>query len=287
MALDSPYNARLVDALRGDYQHRLEPNFAARASHALHEYLPGLDVYYPLAEIRDGGVAGWYSPDRGDGGMNLSLGGEGAQPEVGIETGGLFARTYFNSVGGAYLYRADNPLFEFAANYTTAADVGLTIGAWVKLSSNQANQAIISKYTTVGNQRSYLLRVLNTGIATFLISDNGVATYSVNATTYNAAHGAVWDKWVFVVGRYTNFGARAISIAVNNYWDTNAVGIPGTIFNGTAQFEIGSSVSGSTWFAQGYISNAWKCRMYLPNRIVQYAYEQQRAMYNQLTEMGP
>lgn len=116
----------------------------------------------------------------------------------------------------------------------------LTLGCWCWLDTIAPanNMTLLSKYTTTGNQRAFILYYdIGTSRFRFIISTDGINNVVVTSTVVPAV-----NTWYKVVGRFTP--SNLLSIYVDDVVTNNAVGIPATIFNSSANFLAGSYNAG-------------------------------------------
>jgi hypothetical protein len=76
---------------------------------------------------------------------------------------------------------------------------GLTVGGWARRDAIDVYHTIISKYTSTGSQREFILRFRNTNVLMALVSANGSALTEINHNTFGVTSA---DKWYFCVVRY-------------------------------------------------------------------------------------
>lgn len=221
----------LINLLRSEYKALFSPSSAWGDIASNHLLLHGLRGFWPMS-----------SRDEADNVIDLSgqgrtLTNNSATPFI---LDGL--RTYANLDGAAdYLSRADEAGLEPGA--------GLTLGCWVWVDAAGAD-GVIGKWNTVGNQRSYLLRLTATPTFEFVVSSNGTAETSV------ASAAVTTGRWYFVAGRYRP--STEIALFVNRTKTVNTTSIPAAIFDSTAAFEIGAH-SGANNFLDGRVSLPWLC----------------------------
>ena len=150
-------NNEQVNLLRADFQARYEPNFAWKSAVSSILALPGLRACWPMSSVdyatasqaRDVAGGGYHL-----GNVNSSLFGYAANTLIPCVT--------FNGTT-QYLTRADGGAGNWAditgtEAYIAAGQRGLTLGAWVYLSSfTPVVNAVIAKVVLAGNQLSYML----------------------------------------------------------------------------------------------------------------------------------
>lgn len=129
------------------------------------------------------------------------------------------------------------------ASITDAAQTGLdltgdlSIEAWVKLESYTAG-AIVSKYQTSGNQRSYILETTSSGTINARFSDDGTSTNSATHTTYQSLP---LNKWVHIAMTYdasTNTPVFYID-GVSVPFDSSTLGTVNSVYDSTTPITIG------------------------------------------------
>lgn len=142
--------------------------------------------------------------------------------------------------GGTFtaLSRADNADL-------SGGDTDFTVGGWMYLDS-LTNMVLASKYNTSGNQREYLLFYNQSDHATnnrfsWIVSSNGSAITTLDANNFGAASASTW---YFVVAWHDSVNNQ-IGISVNN-GTPNTSAYSSGVFDGTASFEIGRLLFGTT-----------------------------------------
>ena len=165
---------------------------------------------------------------------------------VPFASAGLMTYADFTPGSNHYFSRAD----EAGLSITGA----LTVGGWFWLDTlaSGADQGLIGKYDTAGNDRSYQLRFLDaTNLFIFVVSVDGTATTIVTFPT-----SPVINTWYHVVGRYTP--STTIDIYVNGVKATNAVAIPAALDDNVSAFEIGAMSAGGARL-DGRASHCFLC----------------------------
>lgn len=137
--------------------------------------------------------------------------------------------------------------YAFAVDSASLSITGdMTIECWVKLESSPSsgNQyTFISKYITTGNQRSYSFGYYNNGGTPEIgltISSDGSGTTVNKAIPYTLSTGV----WTHVVATY-DASAGSMEIFVNGLSIGTNTGLPTSIYNSTAIFQIGIENTGS------------------------------------------
>lgn len=157
---------------------------------------------------------------------------------------------------------------------------GLTMGGWFfNNSTAPANfKGLMSKWQdAVGNQRSYLLAQNTNGHFQAYISGNGTTQFSVDEGVIPAS------SWHFVVMRYT----ASAELAIFDNWDgvtgakvVNTTSIPASLFNSTAEFEIGAyDAATATSFFAGFYSLAFLCCAALTDTLLARLFTRMRPFF--------
>lgn len=158
-------------------------------------------------------------------------------------------------------------------SYVASAARGLTLGGWFWLDNLTAQRGFISKYNIDAvNERAYILYYdLAANRLQFIISTDGIAATIVAATDAPSA-----TTWYFVVGRFTP--STEIKIWTNAATNTNTVGIPASIFNSNANFEIGSYSVGTNNL-DGRATLCFLCAAALSDGQISSAFQQTRGAF--------
>ncbi|MCK5612722.1 LamG domain-containing protein [Candidatus Pacearchaeota archaeon] len=133
----------------------------------------------------------------------------------------------------------------------SGADQALTLAAWIKYEANpDSDDAIINKYYVVGNERQYKISFRNSDSAVVgYISNDGTAfSKAIGGTDINDTN------WHHVALVYNDIDIR---IYLDGSLDSNGADNPKAhttgIYNGTAQFNVGSNVDASAEYFDGLI----------------------------------
>ena len=268
MAFKQDRNDELMDALRAEVQFRYEPQFAWKSAVSQFLTLPALRAFWPMSAVLyqnpqalDMAPAAYHLTNN-----NVSLFGyDNLAPYV-----------EFDGVD-QYLSRADGGAANWAditgtELYIEPKQGGLMIGGWFWADSLAADASIIGKYNTVGNQRAYEIRVLNTGALLCTVSVDGAALTSVTSTNSIST-----GEWFFAVLRFDP--STEVATFLNNTKTTNVAAIPASIFDSTASFIVGARNNGVAALFNGRASMCFLCAAALSDAIVGQAFQQSRAMY--------
>lgn len=232
----------------------------------------GLRGLYPMASALGGGSAG-DAVDLSGNGLPLTYNGN---PTYNYDE--FVPYISFDGTGD-FLDHTDtgaNDPFDILGTetYIASAVRGLTFGGWFRTAdvTPAANNALIGKWLAAGNQQSYEIRLLTTGVLRGLVSIDGAATTTIDSTETISN-----DVW-FNVALRLDPGNTDLSIFVNGEEDVNAAA-PASIFGSSADFAIGGS-SGGLNLLTGDASKCWVCAAALHARQIRGAFEQAKKLYN-------
>jgi len=153
-------------------------------------------------------------------------------------------------IGNARTFNGSNQSFTAASSSVfNFGDTDFTIACWVNLSSVAAQSMLVTKFSTVSNQRQYALyynRV--TGRMSFLVNSSGASAQNVtiNADTFGAI---ATSTWYYVVAWHDSVDNQ-IGISVNGVENTQSYSLG--LFQSTASFRIGGRAD-SVEFTNGSI----------------------------------
>ena len=258
-------NAEIVDVLSADFQLRYEPNFACANAISIGKMLPGLRGFWAMSATASTGEA----RDMSDQDMHLTYAGN---PTYGYQ--GLAPYITFDGTGD-YLSRSDTANLDITGTETIYAPNvrGLTLGGWFYRSAAGVEQGLMSKWNTVlTNQRSYMLYLNASNQILFSISTDGTTVVSVTHTETIAT-----NQWTFIAGRFKP--GSELKIWKNLTARTNTTGIPASIFNSTANFNVGAYANGSLGLFTGRASLCFLSAMYLNDYFITNFYHQTRALF--------
>ncbi|KKM02127.1 hypothetical protein LCGC14_1787550 [marine sediment metagenome] len=256
-------NSAMVELLRPDFQARNEPNFAWKSACSVFQALTGLRGSWPLSSFNEAGNA----YDMSEQGRVLTYNGN---PVYNYE--GLIPYLDFDGTGD-FLSRADEAGLDIIGTETfvAAAARGLTIGGWFAFDNLTREEALIGKWNTTGNQRSYILEKMATDFVRFAVSVDGTAETVVNDTV-----AVTTTDWFFAVGRFDP--SAAMTLFINGRTIVGGAG-PATINNSNAQLNIGAHNNGAASLLDGKASMNFLCAAQLSNTIIDAMFEQTRSMY--------
>jgi len=191
-------------------------------------------------------------------------------------TSGLNTYADFTRSESHYLTRADEQ--------GLSIEYDLTLGCWVyfDLQSIGRTTGIMGKWVSNGNQCSYALYKTDNDVFAFSVSNNGSNILSISDTGLNFK----MSQWFYVVGRFTP--SSEMSLFVNGIWYKyrSINGVPASIFNSSADFEIG--IFNQANYLDGRISQAFICAYSVPDVFVCAMFSHTRALYmNRLLYSNP
>lgn len=148
-------------------------------------------------------------------------------------TGIISTAALFTSVNNESLSEADS-------TDISVADIDFSCVAWVKFTTVAASQDIVSHYSATGNQRSWVMRYnASTGKGSFIVSNNGTATVTLEATAFGNLTTATWYM-IFVSHDSVN---NLLIISINDSTRATVSHTTG-VFDSSAAFRIGENAGG-------------------------------------------
>jgi hypothetical protein len=180
---------------------------------------------------------------------------------------------YLTAASSQRLYRSDEAALDIIGTeaYVASGWRGLTMGAWVHPVSSPTDMHVMGKWLVAGSQRSYNLRTNASAQPAVYISTDGSSSAIQAHTTALAA-----DQWDFVCARFDP--STNVTIWLNDSKVENTTGIPATINNSTADFEIGSFNGGDGYF-DGRISLAFLCAAAASDAAIRRLYYRTRPLF--------
>lgn len=258
-----------LDGLTRRVDSLIKPETASAADYtkvaALYQSLPCLR-FLGLGGLGSGGE--WR--DASNNGMSLTYNGN---PVMSYTTQGA-PYFYYDGVGDFHSH-ADDAHFDITGTDTVVAAAvrGMTCGAWVYFQNGTgSSEWILSKYLTTGNQRSYALRRAIGGVLQAYVSTDGTAL--VNVVSVGTLSQAVW---YFVAMRF--MPSATLDNWLNDTKATQAAGVPASIFNGTAVFEVNGINAGGTELMTGRVGFPFVCACALSDAIIGQLYQSSRGLF--------
>jgi len=181
---------------------------------------------------------------------------------------------------GDYLSRADETDLDILGNeaINAAAVQGLTFGCWANADAVAPSSfdGLIGKHLTTGNQRSYCIHCFDANSKPYIaISSDGTAAAEIYAqSTAVAPTAGIWYFWVarFLPSTELAFFENGVNVK------STVAGVPATLFNSTAAFEIGRrNVAGSEF--TGNVSLAFLSHQVFSNALINAMFQQSRILF--------
>lgn len=227
--------------------------------------LPGLVGFWPMSSVqRSTGNA----YDLSGQGRTLTYTGN----PVFTYYNGLVPYIIFDGTGD-YLSRTDETDLDITGTETifTSGAAGLTMGGWFWIDTTGTEMAFMGKYTTTGNQRSYILYKSTGGTVDAIVSSDG------STSTITTGSAVTIDTWYFAVVRF--IPSTSVDIFVNATKSTNTTSIPASIFNSTAPFQIGALNAGGADLLSGQASLCFLCANALGDDLISSLFQSSRVLF--------
>lgn len=258
---NDPIMEQVNSLFRRTYSH----TWAWADVHAAWSMLTALRGFWPMSTV----PASANALDHSHNGMNMTA----INTPIFARSGNtLIPYLCVASSGPSYQGRADGPLSRILGNegYVSSTWQGMTLGGWFCFNNAYSSpETMISKWNVAGGQLSYILQRTAGNLATFGINNGGVVSVS-SVTTLNTA------GWNFIVGRFTP--SLEVAIFIDEAKWTNAVGVPATIGNSTANFELGAAQG--TQVMTGGIALPFLCASALPDSTIYAMWHISRALFS-------
>ncbi len=159
-------------------------------------------------------------------------------------------------------------------SYVYSARRGLTLGCWFYPTIVDATaRHLVGKFTTTGNQRSYVLRIISTNKLAFSLSADGTSTL----TTVTSDVTISTNQWYFAVGQFTP--STEMRLFLNGTWYSNTTSIPASIFDSTAKFTVGAGNDGTNNFFGGDIRNVFVCAGQFSQSVIEDYYNNVKSFF--------
>ena len=231
---------------------------------SLYQNIPGLVGFWPMSSVqRSTGNAYDLS------GQNRTLTYNG-NPTYNFD--GLVPYIAFDGTGD-YLSRADETDLDILGTETiyNSAIRGLTVGGWFWFNDINVSRMLISKRAAAGNASWNMRRAAGSHKIDFRISTDGTAFHVITHSTIISA-----NKWYFCVGRFEpSIGTSTI---INADIETNSTATPASIFNSSANLEIGAFF-GSTQVMNGRATLCFLSANALSDTIITNLFQQTRRLF--------
>lgn len=208
-------------------------DLASRYAGAISTFLalPGLRGFWPMSYSSIGDA--WDQSNNGAG-RYLTYTGNATYNYTGLIS-------YIDMDNNDYLTRPDEVGLDITGTETYVANPGLTMGGWFQSNEQAAFGGYIGKWTTTGNQRSYLIFQTNDSppIIRAVMSNAGAAT---EATALGSA--ITLNTWFFAAARFTP--STELKLWINKSTTSDTTAVPASIFNSSAPFQVGAYNAGAT-----------------------------------------
>lgn len=175
---------------------------------------------------------------------------------------------------GDFLLRADETDLDVLGTETinAAAVRGATFGGWF-WADVLATSVLIGKWTTAGNQRSYMEYITGAGgTITGAVSTNGIAVL-----TQASSNAIVVGSWFFAVTRFVP--STTLDIYLNNTKTTLAAGVPASIFNSTAGLIVGANEAGASALLDGRATLCFLSHQIFSDALINAMFQQSRILF--------
>lgn len=173
---------------------------------------------------------------------------------------------------GDYLSRTDETDLDVLGTETifAAATRGLTMGGWFYSTGANPIEYVMAKWLTTGNQMSY--RINRAGGKWF-------GSITTDGSTIKAVTGgdSTANQWYGLIMRFVP--STTLDLWCNGTKYTQAVGIPASIFNSTAQLLIGRDEGGTYPLFTGRSTLNFLCASALPDSLIGSLFEQMRGFF--------
>jgi len=261
------HNAQLVENLTSFFIRRNETQLQLSQAIALFQSLPGLRGFWPMSAIDSSGNA----IDQSGHGHTLTYNGNPTYNQDGLAP-------YIDLDGtGDYLSRADESDLDIdgTESYIVSGLNGLTMGGWFYPDAGGI-QILMSK-TGGGSNASYSMFIGSSTSLTARVSNNGTTLVDQSASLSSS----ILSKWNLFVIRYDP-SAELLMRVMNADEDTSGSltsGVPASLFNSSAPFNIGNRNSSTSFLYNGRASLCFLCAAALPDSIISTLFNVSRGVF--------
>ena len=255
-------NTDLIDFLSVPFTRRNEPNFALANAHSTYKALPGLVGLWMCNSPRSSGAMN----DDTNNDVHMT------NNNSALFSNDELAPCIVLNGSNQYFNFADAAIVDITGTEAYIDNNGLSLGAWVNFdNAASATEHVIAKQSLAAGNISYALIRLATGEIRMSVSVDGTAVTTIaSASTVGAS------SWTFVAGRFDP--STELAVWVNSEKTTNTTSIPASIFNGTADLEIGSR-GGGNGLLDGKIALVFLCASALSDAYITNLYQQSRGLF--------
>ena len=243
------YNDQNSDLNATVFQRRWEANFHMAQAISLMQSLPALRGLWPFSATEAETI--------------YDLSGEGRMLYLSGQTLANFGLVQYGDFDGVsdYATRPD----ETGLSVTGA----LSLGGWFYFDANGAEQGLISKWYSTGNQLGYaLVRSAANAIVAEITTDGATGVFATSAAVASGG-------WHFCGFRFEP--SVSLSVCVDRTWVDNVTAIPASIFASTENLDVGRVNRGS--YFNGRACLLWLAADDLPKAEFAVIYEATRALF--------
>lgn len=175
---------------------------------------------------------------------------------------------------GDYLSRVDESDLDITGTeaHNATAIRGLTMGGWFWSDITSTDQNLIGKWNATGNLRAYTLNLTADNSIAGHVSTNGTTQTTVSSTAAIAA-----GEWFWAAMRFTP--SAELANWSNDTKTINTTSIPASIFNSSAELQIGARDAGTT-LLNGRASLCFLCANALPDTLIDYLFQETRGCFS-------
>ena len=242
-------------------------------------YIPegGVNLVAPFLDL-PAKVGVWYAGDveRSTGNINEAQG-KALQLSYG-GGGGSFSYTdtgvaYADFDGWGWWGKNDETDLDVLGTEAWSDNPGLTVICWAAFKALGWEQMLISKNTTAGNQRAWILdKLTGPEYPLFAVSTDGAVMVDVISTV------AVPDTNPhFFCGRFVP--STSVDVWMDSTKTSELAGVPASIFNSSAPLVLGAMNAGGAAWIFGKIYIAAVCASALSDGIIQSIFQRTRPLF--------
>jgi hypothetical protein len=219
--------------------------------------LPGLRGYWTMNSLAQPASVNEWRSSAGDA-MDLDLIGSVPAGTGEYSFGSTWGRNVGAITGGSHHFtRADSAQFDITGteNNVHVTNRGLSLGGIVRLSNiSYTNSRGWAGKWGGGTQKSYLVYFNGSGTNKFAFAasqDGSTSIYCTNSRT------AVLNEWIFFLAEFDAYDTD-MRLRINGTTATQTSG-PSSLFNSTANFDIGTFMNSSSLRYNGVFTNIFLC----------------------------
>lgn len=226
---DNQKNDNMMQQVDSQFRRTYSPTYAWADCIAAYSMMLGLRGLWPMSTVFTSANA----IDHSHNARTLTANGTPVYRSTGI--------TQYADYDGAndWHARADEAAMDILGNeaYIGGGQRGMTVGGWFRFGILGSVDTLIAKSNGVAQQSFLLVKsALNVITMNIYAAGGGGGAVTVGAGTVLA------DTWYFFAGRFNP--SIELALFTDGVKETNAAGLPATIFNSTADFTIGAMSGG-------------------------------------------